>query len=533
MKKAFASFITLVVCLGLAPALARDNYPRSTTLDALHYRIRIEIADQGDEIQGETEIVFAIAEDGVKSVSLDFVGMKVAQVTENGRAANFTHADGRITVTIAAGYKRGDRVRLSIKYRGNPQDGLFIKKNKFNDRTIFADNWPNRARYWFPSIDHPYDKATVEFFVTAPEGFDVIANGALVETTSLQNKRKLSHWRESVPIPTYCMVIGATEFSIINAGSWAGIPVIYYLYPKDRERGIKDYGRAVQMLEFYTNLIGPYPYEKLALVESSTRFGGMENSSNIFFDEKAFNGSGRLEGTVAHEIAHQWFGDSVTEADWHHLWLSEGFATYFENLFFERADGREKFVRLMLNDKETYLKANRANSRPIHDPATTDLFKLLNANNYQKGGWVLHMLRHVVGDTAFFAAIRDYYVRFRDRNAMTEDFQHVVEAHSNQKLDWFFDQWVFKAGHPVYDARWRWDEAAKELRLTVAQKQEQTVFRMPLDVVIKTGETIRLEIVQMSEREQTFTFKLDGKPRAVAIDPDEWVLKDLTINEEK
>ncbi|HEX5736269.1 MAG TPA: M1 family aminopeptidase [Blastocatellia bacterium] len=531
MKKALSLLVTLVVSISLAPAFARDNYPRSTVLDALHYRIRIDIADQGDEIQGETEIVFAMAEDGVKSVSLDFAGLKVEQVTENGRAANFTHADGRLTVTIAAGYKRGDRVRISIKYHGKPQDGLFIKKNKFNDRTIFADNWPNRARYWFPSIDHPYDKATVEFFVTAPDGFDVIANGALVETTSLQNKRKLSHWRESVPIPTYCMVIGATEFSIINAGSWAGIPVIYYLYPKDRERGIKDYGRAVEMLEFYTNLIGPYPYEKLALVESSTRFGGMENSSNIFFDEKRFNGSGSLEGTVAHEIAHQWFGDSVTEGDWHHLWLSEGFATYFENLFFERADGREKFVRLMLNDKETYLKANRANSRPIHDQAITDLFKLLNANNYQKGGWVLHMLRHVVGDTAFFAAIRDYYMRFRDRNAMTIDFQHVVEAHANQKLDWFFDQWIYKAGHPIYDAHWRWDEAAKELRLTVTQKQEQTVFRMPLDVVIRTGERMRLEIIQMNEREQTFTFKLDQKPRAVAIDPDEWVLKELRLEE--
>ena len=531
MKKVFSLLIALVVWVGLAPVFARDNYPRSTALDALHYQIRIAIADQGDEIQGETEILFAVAEDGVKSIDLDFVALKVDQVTENGRAAAFKHADGRLTIQLATGYKRDDRVRLSIKYHGKPQDGLFIKKNKFNDRTIFADNWPNRARYWFPSIDHPYDKATVEFFVTAPDGFDVIANGALVETISLQNKSKLSHWRESAPIPTYCMVIGATEFSIINVGSWAGTPVIYYLYPKDRDNGIKDYGRALQMLEFYTNLIGPYPYEKLALVESSTRFGGMENSSNIFFDEKAFNGSGRLEGTVAHEIAHQWFGDSVTEADWHHLWLSEGFATYFENIFFERADGREKFVRLMLKDKETYLKSNSANSRPIYDPATTDLFKLLNANNYQKGAWVLHMLRHVVGDKAFFAAIRDYYQRFRDRNAMTIDFQRVVEAHSNQELAWFFDEWIYKAGHPVYDARWRWDEAAKELRLTITQKQEQTIFRMPLDVVIKTGETVRLEIVQMNEREQTFTFKLDAKPRSVAIDPDEWVLKELRLEE--
>ena len=531
MKRTFLLFITFVIWIGINPTLALDDYQRSVALDALHYRIRIEIKEQTDVIQAESEITFALLEDRTQSVNLDFVAMSVDQVTEADRPTTFAHKDGRLTIALADGHKRGDRVRLLIKYHGRPADGLFIKKNKFNDRTIFADNWPNRARYWFPSIDHPYDKATVEFIVTAPDDFDVIANGSLVETTSLQNGRKLSHWREAVPIPTYCMVLGATQFSIVNAGAWANVPVIYYLYPKDREKGIKDYGRAVQMLEFYTNLIGPYPYEKLGLVESSTRFGGMENSSNIFFDEKAFNGSGRMEGTVAHEIAHQWFGDSVTEGDWHHLWLSEGFATYFEHIFFERVDGREKFVRLLLEDKERYLKANTANSRPIYDPATADLFKLLNANNYQKGGWVLHMLRHVVGDRAFFAAIRDYYQRYRDRNAMTADFQQVVEEHSNQKLDWFFDEWIYKAGHPVYDASWHWDDARRELRLNITQKQEQVVFRMPLDVVIKTGDKIRLEIVQVNEREQTVTFKLDSKPSGVAIDPDEWVLKQLRLEE--
>jgi aminopeptidase N len=325
------------------------------------------------------------------------------------------------------------------------------------------------------------------------------------------------------------MVVGAAEFAVIQVGAWNNTPVIYYLYPKDRERGVKDYGRAVEMLEFYSNLIGPYPYEKLALVQSSTRFGGMENSSNIFFDEKAFNGSGALEGVVAHEIAHQWFGDSVTESDWHHLWLSEGFATYLGHLFFERRDGRDRFLALMRADREALL----ASTRPIYDPAIKDLFQLLNANNYQKGGWVLHMLRGVMGDERFFSAIRDYYRRHRDGNALTEDFQRVVELHYGSALDWFFRQWIYEAGYPVYEARWRWDEGAKELRLAVAQKQTGVVFRMPMRVDIEIGDAARREVIEVKDREQSFTIKLDARPRQVAIDADEWVLKQLTLREEK
>jgi aminopeptidase N len=396
---------------------------------------------------------------------------------------------------------------------------------------VFADNWPNRARQWFPAIDHPYDKATVEFFVTAPDRYDTIANGALIETISQPNGTRLTHWREAVAIPTYCMVIGATQFSIIKAGAANGTALSYYLYPKDGARGMKDFGRALQMLEFYTKLIGPYPYEKLALVESSTRFGGMENSSAIFFDEKAFNGSDKLEPTVVHEIAHQWFGDSITESDWHHLWLSEGFATYFGRLFFEHADGRERFTQMMLEDKAAYLQAYAGNPRPIYDPAITNLFALLNANNYQKGGWLLHMLRHVMGDAPFFAGIRDYYRAYRDRNALTADFASAMERAAGRKLDWFFNQWFYGAGYPVYDAAWHWDAGAKELHLRIAQRQAQ-LFQMPLDVAYALDHQSRRETVEVKEREQTFTFKCDRKPQRVAIDPDEWLLKVASLKEE-
>jgi aminopeptidase N len=523
---------TLPLLLCLVPhAYTRDDYRRQPGLDAQQYRISVNVSDAGDEIKAETEIVFEVKAERLREVALDFPGLHIDGVTENGRPVRFNRADGRLLVTLSAAYKPGDLLSLAVKYHGAPSDGLYFKKNKFGDRTVFADNWPDRARHWFPSVDHPSDKARVEFFINAPARYDVVANGELIETTSRQDGTRLTHWREAAPVPVYCMVFGATEFSIVNAGSVGGAGLWYYLYPKDRERGLRDHGRALRMLGFYAELVGPYPYRKLALVQSSTRFGGMENSSNIFFDENSYDGTGGLEGTVAHEIAHQWFGDSVTESDWHHLWLSEGFATYFGALFYERADGRDKFVSMMLADKERYLKDADSVARPVYDPEVKDLFKLLNRNNYQKGAWVLHMLRRVVGDEKFFEGVRDYYRTYRDGNALTEDFRRVMELRAGRPLDWFFRQWIYEPGFPAYDATWKWDEPSKRLTLKVRQTQASGLFRMPLDVEFVDGDDTRREVVEVAAREQTFDFKLKARPRAVDIDPDEWVLKTLTVRE--
>ncbi|HEX8559365.1 MAG TPA: M1 family aminopeptidase [Pyrinomonadaceae bacterium] len=529
--------LPLLLCLlFVAPgAQARDDYPRRPELDALQYRIRLALSDADDQINAETEIVFAVRREGVREVALDLAGLTVEGVTENGRPAKFDRADARLRVALSSAYRAGDLVTLAVKYRGAPADGLFFKRNRHGDRTVFADNWPDRARHWFPSIDHPYDKARVEFFVTAPARYDVVANGRLVETTSRQDGTRLTHWREDAPVPVYCMVFGATEFAVVDAGAWNGARLTHYLYPRDRERGLRDHGRALRMLELYSNLFGPYPYEKLALVQSSTRFGGMENSSAIFFDENAYDGSGGLEGTVAHEIAHQWFGDSVTESDWHHLWLSEGFATYFGAVFFERADGRDAFLRVMRGAKERYLADAGAVARPVYDPEVKDLFKLLNRNNYEKGGWVLHMLRRVVGDEQFFAGVADYYRAHRDGNALTEDFRRALELRAGRDLGWFFRQWIYEPGFPALEASWGWDEAAKRLRLRVRQTQAGPAFRLPLDVEFADadGGAPRRETVEVAGRDQTFDFKLERRPPAVALDPDEWVLKTLTLREEK
>ena len=193
-------------------------------------------------------------------------------------------------------------------------------------------------------------------------------------------------------------------------------------------------------------------------------------------------------------------------------------------------------MRLMQADRDRYFKSYQSygsSAPPIYDTSITDLTKLLNANNYQKGAWTLHMLRHLMGDDKFFAGVRDYYQTYRDRNALTDDFRKVMESNYGQPLDWFFKEWIFEPGYPVYDAVWSWDESAKELKLRVTQKQSSTIFNMPLDVDFKVGGKTRREVIRVSEREQSFNFKFDSKPQSVAIDPDEWVLKILTIKEGK
>jgi aminopeptidase N len=280
------------------------------------------------------------------------------------------------------------------------------------------------------------------------------------------------------------------------------------------------------MVDLYSEMVGPYPFEKLAHVQSSTRFGGMENASAIFYSDEALADGSDIEGTVAHETAHQWFGDAVTEADWPELWLSEGFATYFGHLFFERADGPAELRRRLEEDREQIVSSQDVR-RPVIDREERNLFALLNVNNYPKGGWVLHMLRGIVGDDAFFRGIRSYYARFAGGTATTADLREAMEEASGAELGWFFRQWLEEPGYPVLSVGHRWDGGAAEVAVTVRQEQDPSwpTYRLPLtlDLVGPDG-THRREKVDLTQREQTFRLRASGPLRAVVLDPEGWVL---------
>ncbi|MGH7542564.1 MAG: M1 family metallopeptidase, partial [Gemmatimonadota bacterium] len=524
-----------------------DGYERRREVDVLHYEIALSLPDSDRSIAGRAEILYeAVA--ALDSLALDFGGLEVDSVRVDGRTAAFRHEGERLVIETPP-TDPGARREAAVWYHGAPTDGLILGPNRHGDFVVFADNWPDRARYWFPGIDHPSDKATVRFEVSAPSWMEVVANGYLVDRVDLGDRRTRTRWAETAGIPTYCMVIGAADFAIVEAGEGAGVPVSHWTYPADSLAGAAAFARSTEIVAFYDSLFGPYPYEKLAHVQSSTRYGGMENSSAIFYGEEVIGeaaldpatagraagvpGVDELTGLVAHETVHQWFGDAVTEADWRHLWLSEGFATYFAAVFFELHGGNTgrgpaELARRMRDMREEVIAYHLETPEPVYGEESREYESLLTPNNYQKGAWVLHMLRRQVGDEAFFGAIRRYYSALRDENAWTADFERIVEETSGQDLGWFFAQWLGRADLPVLLRETTSGEDGRT-RIVVRQPQAGGPFRLDVELELRWEGGGRRERIVMEEPETVLEVHTPRPLQEIEIDPDAWLLHELVV----
>ncbi|HUP12532.1 MAG TPA: M1 family metallopeptidase, partial [Niastella sp.] len=491
-------------------------------IDIQHYAFAVSLTDTSNLIKGNAAIDILFIND-TQSITLDLIskkhnlkGMAVMQVTENGQAMAFTHIDNLVSIQFTTTIKKGERKTIVVTYEGIPADGLIITKNKYGHRVFFADNWPNRARHWLPCVDHPADKATLDFTVIAPDHYQVISNGVKTSDTVYGNQQRRTHYTETTPLSTKIMVIGVANFAIQESGTVNNIPVSSWVYPEEKDKGFYDYALAVDILPYFIKTVGPYAFKKLANVESTTMFGGMENASAIFYsDEASITGERKSEALLAHEIAHQWFGDMATEADWSHLWLSEGFATYMTILFFENKYGNDTARQMLLKNRQQVIDFARKGARPVVDSSVTNYMELLNANSYQKGGWVLHMLRHQLGDSIFWKGIQTYYNRFAGKNAVTADLCKTMEEVSGKNLKPFFTQWLFTAGHPRLEVIWKYNVAKKIVGITVRQQQE-TLFQFPLEIQIDRSLTKNIAI---TNRETKVSIPLKKKPATITLDP--------------
>jgi len=530
----------LLFLILVSPALAIRVERLIDTWRPEHYLVNITLNDRLSEITSASARINVLVLKPTSLIDLDFGNLTTEAVTLNSKPVSFAHKNGKLRVNLPERANPGTRLVLTVNYHGKPKDGLILTPDKDGKPSAVGDNWPDRVHHWIPTLDHPSAKATITFNITAPAREEVVANGRLDHVETTATGQRTWTFSEGVPIPPYCMIISVGQFARVEPAQLSLTPLSYYVPQSDRPLALKGFAPTIPSLEFFTQIIAPYPYEKLAMIVGATRFGGMENSSAIVFTSNLLTrpapaGLSKNYGIpadnvslIAHEIAHQWFGDSVTGSTWADLWLSEGFATYFAGLFLQRFEGEEVFQEYMKSAANAVFAYEKQKRTPIFDRDTEDLFALLNANNYQKGSWVLHMLRSNLGDEVFFRGIRNYYEAHKNSTASTEDLRAALEKASGKNLQPFFARWVYDSGHPQYELRWHW-LSKKELRLVLRQVQPGNVFVDPVPITITTASGKRDIVVKPAGKQLIETIESNEKPTQIEVDPRNTLLKEVTV----
>jgi aminopeptidase N len=457
-------------------------------------------------------------------------GMTVSSVMSEGKALSFTHEGQELRIKLPTFSQRNQRTTYTITYSGVPATGLKIGNNKYGDRTFFSDNWPDKGRNWLPIVDHPYDKATCEFVVTAPAHYQVVSNGLKIEESDLANGKRITHWKQSVPIASWLYVLGVARFAVQYVDQFDHKSIETWVYYQDHKAGFYDFAEPTkQVLEFYSNYVGPFAYERLANIQSNSVSGGMEAASAILYSEASVVGdrNERWRNVVIHEIAHQWFGNAVTEYDWDDVWLSEGFATYFTLLFIEHAYGQDAFQAGLADSKKRVqaFHVKNPNYRIVHDNLS-DMEQVTSSQTYQKGSWILHMLRGVVGTENFWKGIRSYYSKYMNNNATTTAFRREMEEASNMDLKDFFEQWLTKPGALQYMGSWQYNDKKKEVLITIDQVQtDGSLFKMPVQVAIypSQGKPI-IKTLSVNEKHNEISISVESAPSNIVLDPNNYVL---------
>ena len=522
----------------------KPHYARDRVVDIKHIKLELSVDMDSRKITGMASTILAPINDGVAYVDFDSVELDITSVAlATGESLAYEPSDGKLRVHLGGERRAGDEVTLVVAYQASPRRGLY-----FVGPDEAYPNKPQRARtqgededsrHWFPCYDFPNEKSTSEVIVTVPAKFFALSNGRLLKTD--ENSRqgtKTYHWKQEVPHSCYLITLVVGEFAEIT-DYVDGIPVQYYVPPGWEEEARLSFGNTPDMLRFFSDKIGVnYPYDKYAqVVVADFIFGGMENTTATTLTENTLHDARAhldfsSDDLVAHELAHQWFGDLLTCRDWSHAWLNEGFATYFEAMYKEHHLGRDEFMYEMSQVADIYIREDRDRyRRPIVTNVYHEPMDLFDRHLYEKGGVVLHMLRYVLGDTLFWKAINHYVTKHREQSVVTADLQKAVEEATGRSLDWFFEQWVYKAGYPEYKVEYQWNEDTKSARVSVTQShaldEATPLFRMPVEICFNGNERHETFKVEVADKEQSFHFPLKSKPLMVRFDPGNWILKSV------
>jgi aminopeptidase N len=524
----------------------RPRYAPDRLVDLTHIALVLEVDPAARTVAGTATLQAKAVAPGVDHVELDAVELAIEQVTVDGAARPFRHDGKRLRIELGTPRAIGDSFAIAVTYRGAPRRGLyFIAPDEGYPKKpvqAWTQGQDEDSRYWFPCVDTPNEKATSELTVTVPSALFALSNGLLVSDRTNGDKRTL-HWKLDVPHSCYLVTLAVGDFAAIET-TWRDVPVVYYVERGREAEAERTLARTPKMLELFSERFGvTYPYPRYAQVfVADFIFGGMENTSattltdSVLLDERAALDYD-VDALVAHELAHQWFGDLVTCRDWGEGWLNEGFATYSEYIWREHHEGRDAADLELDEWREQYFGEDAGRyRRTIATKLYDEPIDIFDHHLYEKGGRVLHMLRHVLGDAAFWRALAHYLGKHRHGVVESRDLARAVEEATGRNVDWFFSQWVIDgAGHPELEVGVRWDASHSLAVVTIEQKQKvdarTPLFRIPTTMRFRIGERdvdVPLEVV---EPRHVFHLRLEAEPVQAIFDPGAVVL--ASVKQEK
>jgi aminopeptidase N len=537
-KLYLAAFFVLVFVL---PQFAQTkNFNRARTFDVQHYTIRAGFERSTKTVFGDTSIRLKPLKANLTIVELDAAGFKYdfVRLEDSGVKLQYRQAGEKLIITLDKAYAPKDSISIRIGYSCQPSQGVYfvdalMEKNKIvRDAQIWTQGEAEEAHHWFPSFDFPDDKATTEQFLTVAADETAIANGELLETLENPDGTKTFHYKMSVPHSVYLTSFVVGKYSKIS-DSYKNIPLGFYVYPGRETTARKAFGKTKNMMRIYEDFTGvAFPYNKYdQTIVADFQFGGMENiTATTHADTEIFAVEfmpGEAEDLVSHELAHSWFGNLVTCRNWAELWLNEGFATFMEAAYREKAYGRDDYLRKIKDDATRFIidEAVNKNRHGLFNRLARPDNSIFDTTNYQKGGAVIHTLREEIGDEAFRKAINIYLNRHKFQNVETPDLKKAMEEASGQDLTWFFNQWIYQAGFPKLEIRQVYQPRRKRLNLVVRQTQNldeitPAAFILPLEIEIVTAGATKTEKIKIDKRTQNFSIPVAARPSEIRFDKD-------------
>ena len=527
---------------------------RTRLVDQQHVRLDLRFDLERQEFSGRVThrmVPFR----PIRSLTLDAGDMRIDRVTvttgePTAKPVELKYEVEGYTLRVAfdRDYAAGETLSLAIDYHvSKPERGAHFVVPDADEpdqpRMVWTQSEPEYARFWYPCLDLPGDRLTSETHVTAAEKYFVLSNGLLKGRKPNGDGTQTWHWAQELSHTPYLLSIVVGDFEAYEQ-SWDGIPVNSYV-PRGRlADAARSFEKTPRMMKYFSERIGyRYPWVKYAQIcVDEYGWGGMEHTTattlnlNTLHDERAHLDD-NSDGLVAHELAHQWWGDLVTCKDWSELWLNESFATYFASLWTEHDEGLDEATWQRRGEANAYLDEDRSVRRSIVNARYNSPENMFDRHSYPKGSRVLHMLRNELGDELFWRAIQRYVSVNQHRNVETADFRIAIEESTGVGINWFFDQWLYRGGHPDFVVTWQWDDATKTATVNVKQVQKvdevTPLFRTSVDIELATGTSTATRRVQVSKPDETFHFVLDEKPTRVCFDPQDWILKTLKFEKSK